>query len=85
MGYDLKIYNNNGKEIDFIASKDNKTFFIQVAYSVADEKAYNREMEAFRNLDNLNQKILITNDIIDYSTSTIKHIKLDDFLMMEEL
>ena len=42
-------------------------------------------MEAFRNLDNLNQKILITNDIIDYSTSTIKHIKLDDFLMMEEL
>ena len=85
MGYDLKIYNNNGKEIDFIASKDNKTFFIQVAYSVADEKAYNREMEAFRNLDNLNQKILITNDIIDYSTSTIKHIKLEDFLMMEEL
>ena len=85
MGYDLKIYNNNGKEIDFIASKDNKTFFIQVAYSVADEKAYNREMGAFKNLDNLNQKILITNDIIDYSTSTIKHIKLDDFLMMEEL
>ena len=85
MGYDLKIYNNNGKEIDFIASKDNKTFFIQVAYSVADEKAYNREMEAFKNLDNLNQKILITNDIIDYSTSTIKHLKLDDFLMMEEL
>ena len=85
MGYDLKIYNNNGKEIDFIASKDNKTFFIQVAYSVADEKAYNREMEAFKNLDNLNQKILITNDIIDYSTSTIKHIKLEDFLMMEEL
>lgn len=85
MGYDLKTYNNNGKEIDFIASKDNKAFFIQVAYSVADEKAYNREMGAFKDLDNLNQKILITNDMIDYSTSTIKHIKLEDFLMMEEL
>ena len=41
--------------------------------------------EQYKNLDNLNQKILITNDIIDYSTSTIKHIKLEDFLMMEEL
>ena len=32
-----------------------------------------------------NQKILITNDVIDYSTSTVRHIKLEDFLMMEEL
>ncbi|MDD6302183.1 MAG: hypothetical protein PUA56_02585 [Bacillales bacterium] len=73
MGYDLKVF-NNGKEIDFLASKDNKTFYI-----------YNREIGAFKYLDNLNQKILITNDIIDYSTSTIKHIKLEDFLMMKEL
>lgn len=75
----------SGKKIDFIALKDNKVFYIQVAYSVADEKAYNREMGAFKDLDNLNQKILITNDIIDYSTSTIKHIKLEDFLMKKEL
>lgn len=81
----MKVFNNNGKKIDFIASKDNKVFYIQVAYSVADEKAYNREMGAFKDIDNLNQKILITNDIIDYSTSTIKHIKLEDFLLMEEL
>ncbi|MBQ7277026.1 MAG: ATP-binding protein [Bacilli bacterium] len=85
MGYELKVFTNNGKEIDFLASKDSKIFYIQVAYSVADEKAYEREMSAFANLDNLNQKILITNDIIDYSTSVVKHIKLEDFLMMEEL
>lgn len=85
MGYDLKVFNNNGKEIDFLAMKDNKIFYIQVAYSVADEKAYDREMSAFENIDNLNKKILITNDILDYSTSTINHIKLEDFLMMEEL
>ena len=30
-------------------------------------------------------KILITNDTIDYSTSMVRHIKLDDFLMMDEL
>lgn len=85
LGYDLKVFINNGKEIDFLASKENKTFYIQVANSVADEKAYEREMGAFSNLDNSNQKILITNDIIDYSTSTVKHIKLEDFLMKEEL
>lgn len=85
MGYDLKVFMNNGKEIDFLASKDNKAFYVQVAYSVADEKAYDREMGAFKDIDNLNQKILITNDLIDYSTSTVRHIRLEDFLMMEEL
>lgn len=85
MGYTLKVYDNKGKEIDFMATKDGKTYLIQVAYSVVDEKAYNREFGAFANLDNSNQKILITNDAVDYSTSTVKHIRLEDFLMMDEL
>ncbi len=85
MGYELKVFDNKGKEIDFVATKNGKTYFIQVAYSVVDEKTYKREFDAFSNLDNLNQKILITNDVIDYSTSTVRHIKLNDFLQMEEL
>lgn len=85
MGYTINVFNNNRKEIDFLAQKDNKKYFVQVAYSVADEKAYNREFAAFANMDNLSQKILITNDDIDYSTSTVKHIKLKDFLLMEAL
>ena len=85
MGYSLQVYNNNGREIDFIAIKGNKKFFIQVALSVADEKAYDREFSAFEKLDSLNQRILITNDDIDYSTSTVKHIKFIDFVMMNEL
>ena len=85
MGYDLKLYDNNGKEIDFIATKEGKSYFIQVAYSVLDEKAYQRELGAFANLDNSNQKILITNDDIDYSTSTVRHIKFKDFLLLDSL
>ena len=85
MGYNLKVFDNKGKEIDFIATKKGKTYLIQVAYSVVDEKAYAREFKAFADLDNLNQKILITNDNIDYSTSTVKHLKLSDFLLMREL
>ena len=85
MGYNVNVFNNNGREIDFIAQKENKKYLIQVAYSVEDDKAYNREFSAFTNIDNLSQKIIITNDDIDYSTSTIKHIKFKDFLLMENL
>lgn len=85
MGYEVYVYNNNGKEIDFLATKGAKQYYVQVAYSVAEEKAYQREFNAFKNIDNLSQKIIITNDDIDYSTSVVKHIKLKDFLMMESL
>ncbi len=85
MGYNIYVFNNKGREIDFLAQKDNKKYYIQVAYSVADEKAYNREFSAFADIDNLSQKIIITNDDIDYSTSVVKHIKLKDFLMMNTL
>lgn len=85
MGYDLYVYDNKGKEIDFLATSGNKKYYIQVAYSVVDEKAYKREFDAFKDIDNLSQKIIITNDDIDYSTSNVKHIKLKDFLLMSEL
>lgn len=85
MGYEIYVYNNNGKEIDFLATKEGKQYYIQVAYSVAEDKAYTREFDAFKNIDNLSQKIIITNDDIDYSTSTVKHIKLKDFLVMTSL
>ncbi len=85
MGYQVYVYDNNGKEIDFLAFKDSKQYYIQVAYSIAEEKTYEREFNAFKNIDNLSQKIIITNDDFDYSTSTVKHIKLKDFLVMKTL
>ena len=85
MGYSLQVYNYNGREIDFVATKGNKKYFIQVAYSVVEDKAYKRELSAFDKLDNSHQKILITNDDLDYSTSTVRHIKFIDFVMMDEL
>ncbi len=85
MGYNINVFVNNGKEIDFLAQKENKKYYIQVAYSVAEEKTYEREFSAFASLDNLDQKIIITNDDIDYSTSTVRHIKLKDFLTLDML
>ena len=85
MGYKLEVYNGENSEIDFVAIKDNKKYYIQVAYSVAEEKAYEREFNTFSALDNTAKKILITNDEIDYSTSMVEHIRLPDFLQMENL
>lgn len=85
MGYKVYVCNIGEKEIDFLAIDGAKRYYIQVAYSVAEEKTYRRELDAFKTIDNLSQKILITADDIDYSTSAVKHIKLKDFLMMSQL
>lgn len=85
MGYEVTVYDNKGREIDFRAEKDGKTYLIQVAYSVAEDKAYEREFSAFSNIDNSIKKIIITNDDLDYSTSTVYHYKLSEFLMLDEL
>lgn len=50
MGYNVNVFNNGNKKIDFIAFKDNKKYYIQVAYSVAEDKAYEREFKAFNNI-----------------------------------
>lgn len=85
LGFEVTVYNNRGREIDFRAVKDGKIYLIQVAYSVAEEKTYDREFSAFAEIDNSMKKILITNDEIDYSTSTVYHYKLRDFLRMDAL
>lgn len=85
MGYSLTVFNINGKEIDFLAAKNGKEYFVQVAYSIAENSTYEREFAPFNMTDNSRKKIIITNDEIDYSTSTVQHIKLKDFLFMEDL
>ncbi len=85
MGYNVCVFTKKEKEIDFLATLENKEYYIQVALSIVDEKTYEREMKAFENIPNTSQKIIITNDDIDYSTSVVKHIKLKDFLLMNSL
>ncbi len=86
MGYNVTVFNDNEREIGFVAFKDNKKYYIQVAYSVVEEKAYEREFRAFNSIsDNTSKKILITNDELDYSTSIVEHLKLKDFLAINSL
>ena len=85
MGYEVSVFTKDNQEIDFLAQKNGKEYLVQVAYSVVEEKAYEREFSLFNVLDQSRKKILITNDDFDYSTSTVEHISLPRFLEMNDL
>ena len=52
---------------------------------LAEEKAWQREMRPFEELTQLDKKILITTDTIDYSTSNVMHLSMDRFLTLDSL
>ena len=51
----------------------------------ADSLHFGLVKTVFNSLDNTIKKIIITNDELDYSTSTVIHIKLKDFLLLDSL
>ena len=59
MGYNINVYNDSENEIDFLAHKDGKKYYIQVAYSVEDSKAYDREFKPFSKLDIVVKRYLL--------------------------
>ena len=62
-GYIVDIGKNREKEIDFVARElDGNQYYIQVSYSVLDEMVKDRELSAFRLIDDGYKKILITMD-----------------------
>lgn len=85
MGYEVVVFTKGNQEIDFLATGNGKEYLIQVAYSVAEDSTYDREFALFNKLDQSRRKILITNDAVEYSTSTVEHIALSGFLMMKSL
>ncbi len=85
MGYDISVFTKGNREIDFLAVKGGKEYLVQVSYSIAEESTYEREFALFNTLDQSRKKIIITNDDMDYSTSTVEHIPLKIFLSMTSL
>lgn len=79
-GYKITIGTMEDMEVDFIARKGNEKVYIQVAYTIEDEKTENREFKPlFRIADNY-PKYIITADKVDKSKMGIKHINIISFL-----
>ncbi len=85
MGYEVTVFTKGNQEIDFLAEKDGKEYLVQASYTIADDVTYEREFSLFNKLDQSRKKIIITNDEIDYSTSTVEHIPFARFLTMTSL
>ncbi len=84
-GYEIYIGKTAKGEIDFVARKDEKINYIQVAYLLADEKVINREFGAFDAVRDNYPKYVITLDKMNFSRNGIVHMNIMDFLMGEEL
>ncbi|HOY33447.1 MAG TPA: ATP-binding protein [Bacteroidales bacterium] len=64
---------NKDKEVDFILQKaNNEREYFQVAYSVNDEKTFEREISSFRSIKDNYPKFLLT---LDYDNAVIDGIK----------
>lgn len=79
--YDVKIGKLGNREINFVAEKNGKTTYIQVAYLIASEEIRERE---FGNLlkikDNYRKIVVSMDDIPSKEYKGVEHIYIVDFL-----
>ena len=79
-----KIYagKNNDKEIDFVVQKpNNEREYYQIAFTVNDEKTFEREISAFRNIRDNYPKFLLTLDFDNTSFEGIHKVNVIDWLL----
>lgn len=68
-------------EIDFVAVKNNKKCFIQVAYLLASEETIKREFGAYKKMTDASPKYVLSLDRFDLSHDGIIHLNIVDFLL----
>ena len=70
-------------EIDFVANKGSRRYYIQSAYSLPDEAKRAQEVRPFRKIDDSFKKIIVTKDIVPafYDENGILTMNIYDFLL----
>lgn len=84
-GYDVYIGKTREGEIDFIATKNNKKEYYQVAYLLADENVIAREFGAFKPISDNYPKYVLSLDKTDFSRDGIIHKNIIDWLLEENI
>ena len=80
--YEVYIGKTKNGEIDFIARKDDRPIYIQVAYELYDhEDTINREFGAFKHIPDNYPRYVISLDKMDMSRDGIIHKNLISFLL----
>lgn len=68
-------------EIDFVAVKNNKKCFLQVAYLLSSAETIKREFGAYDKIKDASPKYVLSLDKIDLSHDGIEHLNIIDFLL----
>ena len=81
--YKVYVGKKGNLEIDFIAEKQGKKIYIQVAYLLANEETIKREFSVYNFVKDSYPKYVVSMDDLDFSQNGIIHKNIKDFLLME--
>lgn len=86
-GYDVRIGDNDGKEIDFIARKDGDLIYIQTTMALEDESVVEREFGNLEGIPDNHPKyvVVLNRGPLDSDIDGIRCVGLKDFLLAEDL
>ena len=80
-GYEVFTGDQSGREIDFVAVKNNERVYIQVAYLLANESTINREFGNLQAIkDNYRKMVVSMDPVSGGSFEGIEQVRLLDFL-----
>lgn len=83
-GYRVFVGKTYKGEIDFVAVKESRKCFIQVAYLLASEETIRREFGAYSRITDASPKYVLSLDKINMSHDGIVHMNIIDFLLGKE-
>lgn len=84
--YEVDIGKNRESEIDFVARTGDDLYYIQVSLTIEDSATKERELKAFKGLDDGYKKIVITmdNNPLSRLENGYKMLNIFDFLLNED-
>ena len=86
LGFKIHVGQLESKEIDFVAEKDGRKIYVQVAYLIADKKTRDREFGNLLAIPDNYQKIVVSMDkLIGSDYQGIEHWQIIDFLENDKL
>jgi predicted AAA+ superfamily ATPase len=83
-GYKVTVGKAGEKEIDFIAEKQTKKLYVQVAYLLVSEETIQREFGAYDTIRDNFPKYVVSYDEFDMSRDGLKHMNIREFLLSEQ-
>lgn len=82
-GYDVYVGNVKGKEVDFVAFKNDRVLYVQATYMLIDEQTIEREYAPLESIDDNYEKVVVSLDDLQLpSRNGIKHVRAWKFAQM---